>query len=81
MICPAGYSVWSITFLLRVGLTGLGDFGRYWGQNKAVVGVFNGSVAYCNVGIVLIFLARVVVLVKKFTSSYFGNIILAVECR
>jgi hypothetical protein len=62
---------WSITFLLGVGLTDLGDFGRYWGQNKAIVGVFNGSVVYCNVGIVLIFLARVVVLVKKISSAYF----------
>jgi hypothetical protein len=33
------------------------------------------------VGIVLIFLARAVVLVKNFTSSYFDNTILAVEYR
>jgi hypothetical protein len=32
-----------------------------------------------TVGIVLIFLARVVVLVKNFTFSYFEKIILAVE--
>jgi hypothetical protein len=44
------------------------------GGNKAIVGVF-------NVGIVLIFLAKVVVLVKNFTSSYVEKIILAVEYR
>jgi hypothetical protein len=37
----------------------------------AIVGVFNGPVVYVNVGIVLIFLARDVVLVKDFTSRYF----------
>jgi hypothetical protein len=64
--------VWSITFLLGVGLTDLGDFGRYWGKNKAIVGVFNGSVhvVYCNVGVALTFLARVVIIVKNFTSSF-----------
>jgi hypothetical protein len=78
---PGGYLVWSITFFLGVGLTDLGDFGRYWGQNKAVVSDFSGSVVHCNVGIVLIFLARVVAPVTNFTSSYFGKIILAVEYR
>jgi hypothetical protein len=73
--------VWSRTFLLGVGLTDLGDFGRYSGQNKAIVSVFYGSVVYFNVVTVLIFLARVVVLVKNFTSSYFEKIILAVEYR
>jgi hypothetical protein len=34
-----------------------------------------------KVGSVPIFLARVVVLVKNFTSSYSVKIILAVECR
>lgn len=34
------------------GALNLGDFGRYWGQNKAIVGVCNGSVVYCNVGVV-----------------------------
>jgi hypothetical protein len=29
LICPPGYLVWSRTFLLGVGLTDLGDFGRY----------------------------------------------------
>jgi hypothetical protein len=75
LICPPGYLGWSITFLLGVGLTDLGDFGRYWywGQNKAIVGIFNGSVVYlyCDVGVVLIFFARFVLLVKNFTSSYF----------
>jgi hypothetical protein len=50
--------IWSKTFLLGVGLTDLGDFGRYLGQNKAIVGVFNGSVVYFNVGIVVTFLGR-----------------------
>jgi hypothetical protein len=49
--CPS-YLVWSRTFLLGVGLTDLGDFGRYFGQNKEIVSVFNGSVVYFNVGIV-----------------------------
>jgi hypothetical protein len=52
-----------------------------WGQNKAIVGVFNGSVAYCNVGVVLNFLARAVVFVKHFTSTYFEILVLAVEYR
>jgi hypothetical protein len=34
----------------------LGDFGRYFGQNKAKVSVFNGLVVYFNVGIGLTFL-------------------------
>jgi hypothetical protein len=46
---------------------------RYWGQNKVtIVGVFNGPVVYCNVGVVL--LARAVVLVNNFTSSYFEGL-------
>jgi hypothetical protein len=76
--------VWSRTFLLGVGLTDLGHFGRYFGQNKEIVSVFNGSVAYFNVGIGLTFLGirvGVVVLVKNFTSSYFFEMILAVENR
>jgi hypothetical protein len=72
---------WSITFLLGVGLTGLGDLGRHLGGNKAIVGGFNGPVVNVNVGIVLIFLARAVTLVKNFTSSCSENIILAVEYR
>jgi hypothetical protein len=63
--------VWSRTFLLGVGLTDIGHFGRYFGQNKEIVSVFNGSVVYFNVGIGLSFLVGVVVLVKNFTSSYF----------
>jgi hypothetical protein len=51
------------------------------GENKAIVGVFNGPVVYVNLGIVLIFLARVVVVVKNSNSTYFENIILAVEYR
>jgi hypothetical protein len=73
--------IWSRTFLLGVGLTDLGDLGRHLGGNKAIVGVFNGPVVYVNVGFVLIFLARIVVLVKNFTSGYFEKIILAVENR
>jgi hypothetical protein len=49
----------------------LGDFGRYFGQNKATLSDFNGSVVYFNVGIGLTFLGGVVVLAKKFPSSYF----------
>jgi hypothetical protein len=71
MIRSPSYLDWSITFLLGVGLTDLGDLERHLGGNKAIVGVFNGPVVYVNVGIVLIFLARVVVLVKNFTSSRF----------
>ena len=80
MIRSPSYLVWSRTFLLGVGLTDLGHFGRYFGQNKEIVSVFNGSVVYFNVGIGLTFLG-VVVLVKNFTSSYFFEMILAVECR
>jgi hypothetical protein len=43
----------------------------YFGQNKEIVSVFNGSVVYFNVGIGLIFLVGVVVPVKNFTSNYF----------
>jgi hypothetical protein len=52
--------VWSRTFLLGVGLTDLGHFGRYFGQNKEIVSAFNGSVVYFNVGIGLMtyFLGR-----------------------
>jgi hypothetical protein len=57
-----------LTFLLGVGLTDLGDSGRHLGGNKAIVGVFNGPAVYVNVRTVLIFLARVVVPVKNFTS-------------
>jgi hypothetical protein len=55
--CPS-YLLWSRTFLrflLGVGLTDLGHFGRYFGQNKEIVSVFNGSVVYFNVGIGLTF--------------------------
>ena len=63
--CPS-YLVWSKTFLLGVGLTDLSEFGRYLGQNKAIVSDFHGPVIYFNVIVVLIFLARVVVLVANF---------------
>jgi hypothetical protein len=43
----------------------LGDFGRYWGQNKAIVGDFNGSVVYFNVGFGLTFFGR--------SLSWFSN--------
>jgi hypothetical protein len=78
VIRPPSYFFWSRTFLLGVGLTDLGHFGRYFGQNKEIVSVFNGSVVYFNVGIGLTFLG-VVVLAKNFTSSYFLKMILAVE--
>jgi hypothetical protein len=49
VIRPPSYFVWSRTFLLGVGLTDLGHFGRYFGQNKELVSVFNGSVVYFDV--------------------------------
>ena len=58
VIRSPSYLVWSRTFLLGVGLTDLGHFGRYFGQNKEIVSVFNGSVVYFNVGIGLTFLGR-----------------------
>jgi hypothetical protein len=73
--------VWSLTFHLGVGFTDLGGLGQYWGQNKAIVGAPNGSVVCGTVGVVLIFLAGAVVLVKNLTSSYFEKLILAVEYR
>ena len=63
--CPS-YLVLSKTFLLGVGLTDLSEFGWYFGQNKAIVSVFNGPVIYFNAVVVLIFLARVVLLVANF---------------
>jgi hypothetical protein len=48
-------------------------------KNKAVVGIFNGPVVCFNIGIGLIFLARVVVLVNNFPSSCFD--FFAVEYR
>ena len=74
LICPPGYLVWSKTFLLGVGIMDLGDFGRYyWGQNKAIVVVYNGLVVYCNVGVVLIFLARAVVFLSRTLLLPFSN--------
>jgi hypothetical protein len=58
--------VWSRIFLLGVGLTDLSEFDRYFGKNKAIVSVFNGPVIYFHVVVVLIFLARIVVLVANF---------------
>jgi hypothetical protein len=58
LIRSPSYFVWPITFLLGVGLTDLGHFGRYFGENKEIVSVFNGSVVYFNVGIGLTFLGR-----------------------
>jgi hypothetical protein len=52
--------LWSRTFLLGFGLADLGDFGRYFGQNKEIVSVFYGSVVCVNAGTVLIFLAKIV---------------------
>ena len=63
--CPS-YLVWSKTFHLGVGLTDFSEFGRYLGQNKAIVSDFHGPVVYFNVIVVLILLARAVVLVAKF---------------
>jgi hypothetical protein len=74
VIRSPSYFLGSRTFLLSVGLTDLGHFGRYFGQNKEIVSVFNGSVVCFDVGIGLTFLGRSCitrVLVKNFTSSYF----------
>jgi hypothetical protein len=58
VIQSPSYLVWSRTFLLGVGVSGLSHFGRHLGQNKAKVSVFNGSVVYFNVGVGLTFLGR-----------------------
>jgi hypothetical protein len=79
VIRSPSYFVWSRTFLLGVVLTDLGDFGWYFGQNKEIVSVFNGSVVHFNVGIGLTFLGRCCSTCQNFTSSYFLKMILAVE--
>ena len=81
MIRYPSYLVWSRTFLLGVGVNGLSHFGRHLGQNKAIVSVFNKSVVYFNVRVVLTFLARIVILVKNLISTYFGEEKMAVEYR
>ena len=78
--CPS-YLVWSITLLLGVGLTDLGHFGRYFGQNKEIVSVFNGSVIYFNVGIGLTSLGRCCSTCQELYFQLFFEIILAVGCR
>ena len=75
------YFVWSRTFLLGVGLTDLGDFGRYFGQNKEIISVFNGSVVYFNVGIGLTFFGRSCSTRHELYFQLFLEMILAVECR
>ena len=67
--CPS-YLVWSKTFITGVGLTDLSEFGRYLGQNKAIVSVFHGPVIYFNVVLVLIRLDRVVVPVKYLAFNF-----------
>ena len=81
MIRSPSYLVWSRTFLLGVGLTDLGHFGRYFGQNKEIVSVFNGSVVYFNVGIGLTFLGRSCSTRQELYFQLFFEMILAVECR
>jgi hypothetical protein len=51
------YLIRSRTFLLGVGLTDLGHFGRYFGQNKEIVSIFN-LVYFDVVGVGLTFLGR-----------------------
>ena len=80
MIRSTSYLVWSRTFLLGVGLTDLGHFGRYFGQNKEIVSVFNGSVVYFNVGIGLTFLGRCCSTRQELYFQLFVEMILAVEC-
>ena len=79
MIRSPSYLVWSRTFLLGVGLTDLGHFGRYFGQNKEIVSVFNGSVVYFNVGIGLTFLGRCCSTRQELYFQLFLKSILAVE--
>jgi hypothetical protein len=76
--CPS-YFVWSRTFLLGVGLTDLGHFCRYFGQNKEIVSVFNGSAVYFNVGIGLTFLGRCCSTRQELYFQLFFLMILAVE--
>ena len=78
MIRSTSYLVWSRTFLLGVGLTDLGHFGRYFGQNKEIVSVFNGSVVYFNVGIGLTFVGRSCSTCPELYFQLFVEMILAV---
>jgi hypothetical protein len=57
VIRSLSYLVWSRTFILGVGLTDLSHFAgiSYFGQTKAIVSVFNKSVVYFNVEVLLIF--------------------------
>jgi hypothetical protein len=64
---------------LGVGLTALGHFGRYFGQNKEIVSVFNGSVVYFNVGIGLTFVGRCCSTRHELYFQLFFESILAVE--
>jgi hypothetical protein len=79
VIRSPSYLVWSRTFLRGVGLTDLSHFGRYFGQNKEIVSVFNGSVVYFNVGIGLNFLGRscgarqALLYFQLFVEKYFGR--------
>jgi hypothetical protein len=81
VIRSPSYFVWSRTFLLGVGLTDLGHLGRYFGQNKEILSVFNGSVVYFNVGIVLTFLGRCCSTRQGIYFQQFFEMILSVECR
>jgi hypothetical protein len=82
VIRSPSYLVWSRTFLLGVGLTDLGDFGRDFGQNKEIASVFNGSVAYFNVGIGPTFLGRCCSSTRQeLYFQLFVEMILAVGCR
>jgi hypothetical protein len=82
VIRSPSYLVWSITLLLIVGLTDLGDSGRHLGGNKAIV-VFSTDRQFmlaCG-NYTYLFSYRAVVIVKNSTSGYFEKIILAVEYR
>jgi hypothetical protein len=76
--CPS-YLVWSKTFLLGVGLTELGHFGRYFGQNKEIVSGFNGPVVCFNVGSIGLtslgmgFGARQEIYFQLLFEKYFGR--------
>jgi hypothetical protein len=79
VIRSLSYFFWSRTFLLGVGLTDLGHFDRYFGQNKEIVSVFNGSEVYFNVGIGLTFLGRCCSTRQELYFQLLFEMILAVE--
>jgi hypothetical protein len=62
-------------------VNGFRSFRRYFGQNKEIVSVFNGSVVYFNVGIGLTFYGRGCSTRHELYFQLFVEMILAVGCR